>query len=104
MTLFAYRIRPDWDGRSLLHFDRALDALLDRTAREMDVVRWRTHVREIGRRFRTHLPAIPLLFRQTVSVRPRNLAGWQPTGTTTPVTATAEDWRWVDDPTGAVVP
>ena len=114
LTLFAYRIRPDWDGRSLLHThgrqnhgglsDPELDRLLDQAEREMDRTRWRARVREIAARYRAVLPAIPLLFREAVSIRPRRLGGWQPTGTSTPVTATAEDWRWVDEPTKAVVP
>ena len=49
---------------------------------------------EVERRYAQNLPSIPLLFRQAVSVRPRALEGWTPTGTSTPVTWNAERWRW----------
>lgn len=106
LTLFAWRSSPDWDAFSMLHStgpqnyggyqDEALDRLLDRAKHEVDPAAWALALREVERRYAELLPSIPLLFRQAVSVRPRALEGWTPTGSGTPVTFNAENWRWKD--------
>ncbi|MEM9112816.1 MAG: ABC transporter substrate-binding protein [Myxococcota bacterium] len=104
LTLFAWRIRPDWDGRSILHGegrqnwirfqDDALDGALDALRGELDPEAWEAAAQRVDGRFRTLIPIIPLVFRQVASLRPRGLGPWRPTGTTTPVTWNAEHWRW----------
>lgn len=104
LTLFAWRIRPDWDGRSILHgegrqnwtgfSDPRMDQALERLRAERDREAWARAARRVDARFRSMIPIIPLVFRQVASLRPRDLEGWRPTGTTTPVTWNAEHWRW----------
>jgi ABC-type transport system substrate-binding protein len=105
LAIIAWRTGPDFDGASLLHSnarlnysglaDTAIDRLLDRAKHEPDPETWSRTLREVDARFRALLPSIPLLFRQAVSVHPKGLEGWSPTGTTTPVTWNAERWHWV---------
>ncbi|MCA9548910.1 MAG: peptide ABC transporter substrate-binding protein [Myxococcales bacterium] len=104
LVLFAWRVRPDWDGASVVgaegrqnpggYASPEMDALLARVAATVDPTARAPLLRAIDARFRADLPAIPLLFRQTVSVVPKDLAGWRPTGTATPVTWNAEAWRF----------
>lgn len=104
LVLYAWRVRPDWDGASVVgtggrqnyggYSDPALDARLEALARTLEPAARRRALRAVEARFRARLPALPLLFRRTVSVRPRALVGWRPTGTVTPVTWSAEGWRW----------
>ena len=104
LTLFAWRTRPDWSGRALLRSDGRLnhagysrpevDALLDRAAGTLDREAWVGLLRALDGWVRRDWPLIPLVFRDDVSIRPRDLEGWRPTGTTTPVTWNAERWRW----------
>jgi len=103
LTLYAWRTAPDWDGRSVLHSkgeqnftglaDPTIDRLYAQVAAAPDRAGWASALGAVDRRFRELLPSIPLLFRRSVSVRPRDLEGWRPTGTTTPVTWNAEAWR-----------
>jgi peptide/nickel transport system substrate-binding protein len=104
LVLFAWRTGPDFDAHAMLHSDGRqnygglrdppLDRLLDEAVREPDPDRWASLLAEAEARYRSLLPTIPLLFRQAVSVHPRALEGWAPTGTTTPVTWNAELWHW----------
>ncbi|MCK6552501.1 peptide ABC transporter substrate-binding protein [Myxococcota bacterium] len=104
LVLFAWRSSPDWDANAMLRSggaqaygglaDAALDELLDRAKTETDPARWADALRRVERRYAELLPSIPLLFRSAVSVRPKDLEGWAPTGTSTPVTWNAERWRW----------
>ena len=55
-------------------------------------------MKTVDRRVRETLPLVPLAFRQAVSVRPKRLSGWRPTGTTTPVTWNAEEWTLAPAP------
>lgn len=103
MSLYAWRTGPAWDGRSVFHSegvqnftgfkDEKMDALYEEMARA-DPALWPQHLRAIESHFLDRLPVIPLLFRQSVSVRPRGLENWKPTGTQTPVTWNAESWRF----------
>jgi peptide/nickel transport system substrate-binding protein len=103
LALYAWRVRPDWDGRSALHSggrqnatglsDARLDALLDEARGELDPARWAANLHAVEDRFLELLPSIPLVFRDDVSVHPRWLEGWRPTGTVSPVTWNAETWR-----------
>ncbi len=102
LALYAWRLPPDWDGAPILHSrgdrnfvglaDPELDALLERIDHTNAEDRKRLLTR-VGQRYRELLPSIPLLVRQSASLRPRWLEGWKPTGTTTPVTWNAEEWR-----------
>jgi peptide/nickel transport system substrate-binding protein len=104
LVLFAWRVRPDWDGASVVrsggrqnpggYASPAMDALVAQVEATVDPAARVPLLRAVEARFRAELPAIPLLFRQTVSVVPRGLEGWRPTGTATPVTWNAEAWRW----------
>lgn len=104
LVLLALRMRPDWDGHSVLqadgaqnyggHVDAQIIAWIDEARSTPDPIRWQAALEKVERRFRRDLPSIPLVFRRTASVRPRALLGWRPTGTTTPVTWNAEAWRW----------
>ena len=104
LVLLALRMRPDWDGRSVLRKDGAqnyggyrdpeVDAWIDAAAVSLDPATWRAKLLQVEARYQRDLPSIPLLYRRTASVRPRALQGWKPTGTTTPVTWNAEKWRW----------
>jgi len=104
LVLYAWRVRPDWDGASVLatggrqnyggYSSAAMDADLRRLKGTLDPSARAALLQRIGARFSEELPAIPLLFRHTVSVRPKALEGWRPTGTVTPVTWSAESWRW----------
>ena len=103
LALYAWRSAPDWDGRSVLHSagaqnftkvaDQEIDALYGQVERASDRATWARHLAAVDRRYRALLPSIPLLFRRSVSVRPKRLEGWRPTGTTTPVTWNAAQWR-----------
>ena len=104
LVLFAWRVRPDWDGASVVgsggrqnpggYSSAAMDALVAQLLGTIDPAARVGLLQQVEARFRAELPAIPLLFRQTVSVVPRDLEGWRPTGTATPVTWSAEAWRW----------
>jgi peptide/nickel transport system substrate-binding protein len=104
LTLYAWRSSPDWDAYAMLHStgaqnygaykDETLDRLLDRAKHEVDPQAWAAALGEVELRYGELLPSIPLLFRQAVSVRPRALGGWTPTGSGTPVTFNAENWSW----------
>lgn len=104
LVLYAWRIRPDWDGASVLVTDGrqnyghyaspTMDALIKGLGQTFEPDARRALLRAVEAQFRADLPAIPLLFRKTVSVRPKKLTGWRPTGTVTPVTWNAEDWAW----------
>lgn len=103
LALLLWRTTPDWDGRSVLHSsgsqnhsgfrDPEVDGWLDQAERSMGRDAWAERVRRINRRFMESLPLIPLVFRQTISVRPKDLEGWAPTGARSPVTWNAERWR-----------
>jgi peptide/nickel transport system substrate-binding protein len=102
LVLYAWRLRPDWDLVSVLRSggaqnytgvaDPELDAALDRALTAEDPAAWAEALAAAERRFAQILPAIPLVFRASASLRPRWLEGWRPTGTTTPVTWNAETW------------
>lgn len=104
LVLVALRMRPDWDGRSALHsdgrqnygghIDQDIDGWIESARSTPDPVVWAALLRKVERRYQRDLPSIPLVYRKTVSIRPRKLEGWKPTGTTTPVTWNAEEWHW----------
>lgn len=103
LTLFAFRMRPDWNGRAALtpegklnfsgFSDEAVTSAIEKSETTMDPAAWGELMKSVDRRVRASLPLIPLVFRQAVSVRPKDLEGWKPTGTTTPVTWTADQWK-----------
>lgn len=102
LTLYGWRIRPDWDAYSILHSegrqnfnrfsDSKIDGWLDQLQRTVDPAGFGALLAEVQARHRQLLPSIPLFHGQLISVRPRWLGGWRPTGTTTPVTWNAESW------------
>jgi len=102
MALYGWRVRPDWDAYSILHpegrqnfngfADPEATAALEASQATADPEAWRMALKRVEQRFREELPAMPLLLGQALSLRPRWLVGWQPTGTTTPVTWNAETW------------
>lgn len=108
LTLFAWRTRPDWAGQSLLQTagrlnsagfsDPEVDGWFSEAERAPQLEDWIARLHRIEDRAMEQLPLIPLLFRDEVSLRPRALRGWRPTGTTTPVTWNAEDWGWETAP------
>jgi peptide/nickel transport system substrate-binding protein len=103
LTLYVWRTLPTWDGRSLLHSRGAqnysglaepdLDARLDVAEKLTDREEWGRNLLQVNLHFQELLPAIPLLFKEGASVRPKWLEGWAPTGARTPVTWNAERWR-----------
>lgn len=102
LSLYAWRLRPDWDLVSVLKTgegqnytglsDPEIDRLLGRALSDPEA--WAESLAAVERRFTEILPSIPLLFRNAASLRPKSLKGWRPTGTTTPVTWNAEVWRF----------
>jgi peptide/nickel transport system substrate-binding protein len=70
------------------------DELLYQATQTFDLTRRRELLWEQQRLWADDLPALPLFFQQEVSIRRHDLAGWQPTGTDTPVTWNCYDWRW----------
>jgi peptide/nickel transport system substrate-binding protein len=102
LVLYNWRSRPDWDGRSLLHSQgrqnamglrsAAVDQALDAAAETMDPVLWAEKVAQAEFAALAELPVIPLAFREEVTIRPRRLTGFQPTGAG-PTTWNAEAWR-----------
>ncbi|MEO1227612.1 MAG: ABC transporter substrate-binding protein [Myxococcota bacterium] len=104
LSLFAFRTRPDWAGTTLLKTGGRLnssgyshpdvDRWLTEAERTPNVENWVGVLHRIENQVMEDLPLVPLLFRHEVSLRPRQLEGWRPTGTTTPVTWNAEAWHW----------
>lgn len=104
LVVFAFRTRPDWAGTTLFrtggrlnssgYSHPAVDRWLTEAEETPDVKAWVGLLHRIESQVMTDLPLIPLLFRHEVSLRPRALEGWRPTGTTTPITWNAEAWRW----------
>lgn len=102
LVLYGWRIRPDWDANSILHSngrqnfsgfaDAEIDAALDAAQSGLDPTARAQALQRVARRYRARLPSVPLLVGEAISVRPRWLDGWRPTGTTTPVTWNAEAW------------
>ena len=70
------------------------DRLLQTATRTLDPKRRRALMWQQQRIWSDELPAIPLFFRQEISVHHRDLLGWRPTGTDTPVTWNCSEWRW----------
>ncbi|MEM7676549.1 MAG: ABC transporter substrate-binding protein, partial [Myxococcota bacterium] len=76
LLLLALRMRPDWDGSSVVrsdgrqnyggYADAEVDAWIDRAKTATRTVEWRAELRRIERRYRQDLPSIPLLYRKTV--------------------------------------
>lgn len=108
LVLFAWRSSPDWDAAAMLrtggrqnyggYSDAETDRLLEVARHARDRTAWADALAIVEDRYREALPSIPLLFRNAVSVRPKALEGWAPTGTTTPVTWNAELWHWSETP------
>jgi peptide/nickel transport system substrate-binding protein len=104
MALHAWRAGPDWDARAVLHSggalnysgvrDAEIDAAYARAETSADAATWTAALRRVEARYRSLLPSLPLVFRQSVSVRPVGLEGWRPTGASTPVTWNVEAWGW----------
>lgn len=104
LLLFAWRSRPDWAAASVLgsegthnyrgYRNPEVDALLQKARDIADQNAWGKTLAAIERIYVRDLPTIPLLFRATISVRPKKLEGWRPTGTSTPVTWNAEHWMY----------
>jgi ABC-type transport system substrate-binding protein len=70
----------------------AVDQALDAAAETMDPVLWAEKVAQAEFAALAELPVIPLAFREEVTIRPRRLTGFQPTGAG-PTTWNAEAWR-----------
>src|SRR5262249_60278503 len=70
------------------------DELLFRATHTLDVRERVRLLREQQRIWAEELPAIPLFFKQEISIRHRSLEGWRPTGTETPITWNCHEWRW----------
>lgn len=112
LTLFALRTRPDWSGDTLLASDGRmawtgyrnpeLDAHFWAAEHTLDEAVWISELRAAEALVMRDLPIIPLLFRDELTLVPRDLKGWKPTGTSSPVTWNAEAWR--RSPTGAQSP
>jgi peptide/nickel transport system substrate-binding protein len=82
-------------GQNACRWDNpASDALLHRAAKTLDEGERRRLLWEQQRIWAEELPAIPLFFQQEISIRHRDLRGWRPTGTDTPVTWNCYEWRW----------
>lgn len=73
------------------------DELLSAATKMLDAGERVRLLREQQRLWADELPAIPLFFKEEVSIRHRSLEGWRPTGTETPVTWNCHEWRWVID-------
>lgn len=70
------------------------DELLQRAAQSLDP-RERVELMQAQQRiWAEELPAIPLFFKPEISIRHRNLQGWRPTGTDTPITWNCAEWHW----------
>lgn len=107
LTLLAFRCDPNWTGREALmtggplNYSGISDGELDRRLGAVSESAWtstarRARLHAVEARFLELAPLIPLVTRAAVSVRPKSLSGWRPTGTITPVTWNAEMWRMSD--------
>ena len=70
------------------------DRLLQEATRALDGKARRDLLWQQQRIWAEELPVIPLFFREEISVRHRDLQGWRPTGTETPITWNCWEWRW----------
>jgi peptide/nickel transport system substrate-binding protein len=70
------------------------DALLQEATEALDARKRRDLLWEHQMIWADELPAIPLFFQQEISVHHRDLDGWRPTGTDTPVTWNCQEWHW----------
>lgn len=70
------------------------DELLQRAAQSLDPRKRVELMRSQQRIWAEELPAIPLFFKPEISIRHRNLHGWRPTGTDTPITWNCSEWHW----------
>ena len=70
----------------------AVDALLREIPRTLDDAARAALLVQLNRQAMADLPVLPLYERSLVSVTRRNLTGWAPTGTPTPVCWNAEAW------------
>jgi peptide/nickel transport system substrate-binding protein len=70
------------------------DELLRLATRTLDPTKRRELLLQQQRIWADELPAIPLFFQYEVSMRHRQLHGWRPTGTDTPITWNCHEWHW----------
>lgn len=104
LALLAWRLPPDWDAAAVVgrggskNYGGFVDAEVERALAEARVASseaaWRAALARLDARAADRLPVLSLAFRRSLSVRPVGLQGWRPTGTITPVTWNAEQWRW----------
>lgn len=83
-----------WSGQNYPGIsDPRLDDLHHRIPTTLDAVERRALCIEEQRAWVEDLPSIPLYWHVESSARSRDLEGWRPTGTSTPVTWNAAAWR-----------
>ncbi len=104
LAMLAWRLPPDWDAAAVVAKDGAknygafhapeIERAIAGAQTATTAAAWTRSLKEVDRLAAERVPVLSLVFRRSVSVRPKALTGWRPTGTVSPVTWNAEDWRW----------
>lgn len=82
-------------GQNACHWRNAeSDELLRQLTTTLDERKRRELLWRQQRIWAEELPAIPLFFQQEINIRHRDLRGWKPTGTDTPITWNCYEWHW----------
>jgi peptide/nickel transport system substrate-binding protein len=84
-----------WKGQNYPGYcNPKMDALLAQMVRELDDKKRAAIGREVDALLAEELPQLPLYFRKEISVVPKNLVGWKPTGLLSPMAWNAHEWEW----------
>jgi peptide/nickel transport system substrate-binding protein len=84
-----------WKGQNYPGYcNPKVDELLLQMVRELDDAKRAALGREIDGILAEDLPQLPLYFRKEISVVPKNLVGWKPTGLLSPMAWNAHEWEW----------
>ena len=84
-----------WSGQNYTGYNSPqMDRLIDSIERELDPEKRRLLWAELQDLYATDLPAIPLYWRASNFILPKQLKGVEPTGHQVTTTRTIENWTW----------
>ncbi len=84
-----------WTGQNYTGYNNPeMDRLIDSIERELDPEKRRQLWAELQDLYATDLPAIPLYWRASNFILPKQLKGVEPTGHQVTTTRTIENWTW----------
>lgn len=87
-----------WQGQNYPGWiNHEASQLLEKVPVELDLAQRQVMMRRVQELWAKDLPAIPMYFRPVVAVTDANLMNYRPTGTTTPVTWNAWEWKFKDE-------